>query len=57
MLKFYVKVFRISLFPICVMFLVHVWYDDRFRSKILDSTIPTLLHDLKIKVMDLEFCV
>ena len=37
------------------MYLFHVWYDDRYSSKILHSTIPTPLHDLKVKVTDLEF--
>ena len=37
------------------MYLVHVWYDDRYWSKILHSTIPITLPDLKVKVMDLEF--
>ena len=54
MLKFYVKVFRTSLFPDPMMDLVHVWYDDRYWSKILFSTIPTPIHDLKVKVTDLE---
>ena len=36
-----------------MMDLVHVWYDDRYRSKILHSTIPTPIHDLKVKVTDL----
>ena len=35
------------------MDLVHFWYDDRYWSKIVRSTIPTPLHDLK--VTDLEF--
>ena len=30
-------------------------YDDRYWSKILGSTISTSLHDLKVKVTDLEF--
>ena len=34
------------------MDLVHVWYDDRYWSKILHSTIPTPIHDLKVKVTD-----
>ena len=37
------------------MHLVHVWYDDRDWSKILRSTIPTPVQDLKVKVMALEF--
>ena len=36
------------------MDLVHVWYDDRYWSKILYSTIPTTKHDLKVKVTYLE---
>ena len=54
MLKFCVKVFRTSLFPNPMMDLVHVWYDDRYWSKILHSTIPTPIHDLKGKVTYLE---
>ena len=49
-----VKVFRTSLFPNPMMDLVHVWYDDRYWSKILHSTIPIPIHDLKVKVKDLE---
>ena len=36
------------------MDLVHVWYDDGYWSKILHSTIPTPIHDLKVKVTDLK---
>ena len=36
------------------MDLVHVWYGDRYWSKIFHSTIPTPIHDLKVKVTDLE---
>ena len=54
-LKFYVKVFRTSLFLNPEMDLVHVWYNDRYWSKILCVTIPTPLHDLKIKVMGWSF--
>ena len=49
-----VKVFRTSLFPNTMVDLFHVWCDDGYWSKILPSTIPTPLHDLKVKVMDLE---
>ena len=55
MLKLYVKVFRILLFPNPLMDLVYIWYDDRYWSKILFSTIPTPMHDLKVKVMDRTF--
>ena len=57
MLKFYVKVFRTALFPNPMMDLVHVWYDNRYWSKILWGTIPTPVHDLKVKVTDLEFYI
>ena len=36
------------------MDLVYIWYDDRYWSKILFSTIPTPMHDLKVNVTDLE---
>ena len=52
--NFYVKVFRTSLFSNPRMDLLHVWYDDRYWSKILHSTIPTPERDLKVKVTDLE---
>ena len=32
----------------------YIWYDDRYWSKILFSTIPTPGHDLQVKVTDLE---
>ena len=32
--------------------LVHIWYDDRYGSKVLFSNNPA--HYLKVKVMDLE---
>ena len=54
MLKFYIKVFRTSLFPNPWMDLVYIWYDDRYCSKIVFSTIPTPMHNLKVKVTDLE---
>ena len=37
---------------------IQLWHDDRALSKILCSTIPIPVHDLKIKVTDFEFfCV
>ena len=54
MLKFYVKIFRTSLFPNPMMYLVYVWCDDGYWSRIVHSTIPTPIHDLKVKVTDLE---
>ena len=33
----------------------HGWYDDRYLSKMLYSTIPPHSDDLKGNVMDLEF--
>ena len=57
MLKFYVKAFtcRSSLFPNPVVYLFHVWYDDRCWSKILCITILNPVHNFKVKVTDLEF--
>ena len=37
------------------MYLVHIWWDDRYWSEILRSTILTSLYDFKVKVTDLEF--
>ena len=39
------------------MDLVYIWYDDRYMSKILFITIPTPMHDFKVKVTDLETCM
>ena len=37
---------------------IHLWHDDRALSKILRSSIPIPVHDLKVKVMDFDFfCV
>ena len=55
MWKFYVKVFRASLFPNPLMDLVHVWYNDGYWSKILRRTIPTPAYDIKVKVTDFQF--
>ena len=49
-----INIFKTSLFPNPMMDLVYVWYDDRHWSKILLSIIPTPMHDLKVKVTDLE---
>ena len=34
-----------TFFPNPMVYLVHVWYDNRYWSKILCNTIPTQLHD------------
>ena len=54
MLKVYVKDFRTSLFLNPMRYLVHIWYEDRYWSKILHSTVPIHIHDFKVKVTDLE---
>ena len=38
-----------------LMDIIQLWRDDRALSKMFCSTIPIPLHDLKIKVTDLEF--
>ena len=53
MLKFYV--FRTSLFLNSVVYLFHVWHDDRCWSEILCSTMPNPIYDFKVKDTDLEF--
>ena len=37
------------------MDLIHDWHNDRNLSKILHSTIPTPVHDLKVSGTLLEF--
>ena len=39
------------------MDLVRVWNDNRYWSEILRGTIPTPVHDLKVKATDLEMYV
>ena len=36
------------------MDLVHIWYVDRYRSKVSFSSTPTHAHDLKVKFTDFE---
>ena len=54
MLKFFLKVFRTSLFPNPLMDLVHVWYDHRYWSKILRGTIPTPVHTIRSRSQTLK---
>ena len=55
MLKFYIKVFRTSLFLYSVVYLFHFWHDDRCWSKISCGRIPNPIYDFKVSVTDLEF--
>ena len=57
MLKFCVKVFKISQFLNPCMELLCIWHDYRNWSKILFGTIPTPAYDLEVKVTDLEIYV
>ena len=50
--------YNFSFFAKPSMDFIQLWRDDRALSKILYSTIPIPVHDLKIKVTDFEFfCV
>ena len=50
--------YNFSFFAVPLMDFIQLWCDDRALSKILCSTIPILVDDLKIKVTDFEFfCV
>ena len=51
MLKFYVKVFKISVSK-HLNNLNYVWYDDRYWSKNVFSTIYSPGHDLQVKITD-----
>ena len=55
MLKFYVKVFRISLLLHLMMDLAPIWYHDIYWLKVFISTISTHDLDLKVEVKDLEY--
>ena len=37
-----------------MMDVVHIWYDDRYRSKVSFNKTPAHAHDLKVKVRDFE---
>ena len=37
-----------------MMDMVHIWYGDRYRSKVSFSNTPTHAHDLKVKFTDFE---
>ena len=52
--KFCIKVSMNLYFPSHTVDLVYIWYDDRYWSKVLFTTIPIPAHDLKVKVTDLE---
>ena len=43
-------------FPNPWMDSVHIWSDDRYRSKVFLGTIPTPAHGLKVNDTDLEVC-
>ena len=49
---FTLKSFKNLYFPDHLIGLVHIWYDDRYSSKVLFSNTPA--YYLKVKVMDLE---
>ena len=51
---FMLKFFKTSYFPNCTMDLVHIWCDDRYRSKVSFSNTPAHAYDLRVKVIDFE---
>ena len=53
--KVFVKVFKTSVSTNLITDVIHLWYDDTYWSKILCSTIPTTLGNVKVKFTDLEF--
>ena len=57
MLKFYIKVFKISSFLNPYMDIFYIWHDYRYWSKTLFSSISTPAYDLEVKVTDLEIYV
>ena len=48
------KVFKSSYFPNHKMDLLHILFDDRYRSKVLFSNTRIHAYDLKVKVKDLQ---
>ena len=62
MLNYYIKIFKTSLFPNHSIDLVHIWYDDKYWSKVLRSTILVSLGHPKVKghghrIFELKFYV
>ena len=56
--SFVINVLQFHFFATPSMDFIQLWRDDRALSKILCSTIPVPVHDLKIKVTDFDFfCV
>ena len=51
---FTLKFFKSSYFPNHMMDLVHIWYDNRYRSKVSFRNTPTHAHDLTVKFTDFE---
>ena len=51
---FILKCFNSSYFPNHMIDMVHIWNDNRYRSKVLFIIAPTHACDLKVKVTDLE---
>ena len=51
MLKIFIKS---SYFPNDTMDFVHIWYDDRYSSKVFIQQYPAHAYDLKVKVADLK---
>ena len=47
--------YNFSFFAKPSMDFIQLWRDDRALSKILFSTIPIPVHDLKIKLKDFDF--
>ena len=56
--SFVINILQFQFFCKPSMDFIQLWCDNRAFSKILCSTIPIPMHDLKIKVTDFElFCV
>ena len=53
--SFVINVLQFHFFAKPSMDFIQLWRDDRVMSKILCSTIPIPVHDLKFKVTDFEF--
>ena len=54
LLNFILKCFKSSYFPNYMIDLVHIWNDNRYRSKVLFIITLTHAYNLKVKVTDLE---
>ena len=48
-----VNILKAHIFRTILWYLVHIWYDDRYRFRVLVNDTPAHAHDLRVKVTGL----